>query len=141
MDEYLKEALKIVTAQASVRNMTAEEMSLMLQRLSQDIRDIAEGALVLENTPQQEESIGDARKSIREKTITCLECGQNFKILTRRHLASHGLNAESYREKWKIRKDAPLVCRALQRDRRRKMKDMKLWEKRRKDDGRRTGEA
>lgn len=134
MDEYLKEALKIVTAQASVRNMTAEEMSLMLQRLSQDIRDIAEGALMLENTMLEENS-GDARKSIKEKTITCLECGQNFKILTRRHLASHGLDAGSYREKWKIRKDTPLVCRALQRDRRRKMKDMKLWEKRRKDDG------
>ena len=29
-------------------------------------------------------------------------------------------------------KDVPLVCKSLQRERRKKMKDMKLWEKRRK---------
>ncbi|GHU97598.1 hypothetical protein AGMMS50248_02340 [Deltaproteobacteria bacterium] len=31
-----------------------------------------------------------------------------------------------------FKKNFPLVCKALQRERRRKMKDMKLWEKRRK---------
>ena len=55
-----------------------------------------------------------------------------FKILTKRHLAMHGMDAAAYREKWGFKKDTPLVCKALQRERRRKMKDMKLWEKRRK---------
>ncbi|MDE5879805.1 MAG: MucR family transcriptional regulator, partial [Desulfovibrio sp.] len=35
-------------------------------------------------------------------------------------------------EKWGLKKDTPLVCKSLQRERRKKMKDMKLWEKRRK---------
>ena len=30
--------------------------------------------------------------------MTCLECGKTFKILTRRHLASHGMDAAAYRE-------------------------------------------
>jgi predicted transcriptional regulator len=39
---------------------------------------------------------------------------------------------EEYRKKWGYSKDVPLVCKSLQRERRKKMKDMKLWEKRRK---------
>ena len=61
-----------------------------------------------------------------------MECGKTFKILTRKHIASHTLDAAAYREKWGLKKDTPLVCKGLQRERRKKMKDMKLWEKRRK---------
>ena len=32
---------------------------------------------------------------------------------------------------WGIKKNTPLVCMELQRERRKKMKEMKLWEKRR----------
>lgn len=67
----------------------------------------------------------------KKKSITCLECGKSFKLISRKHLASHGLDADAYREKWGIKRDVPLVCKALQRTRRKKMKDMKLWEKRR----------
>lgn len=76
--------------------------------------------------------VEEARKSIKEKSVTCLECGKTFKILTKRHLASHGLDMASYKEKWGLKKDVPLVCKSLQRERRRKMKDIRLWEKRRK---------
>lgn len=51
-------------------------------------------------------------------------------VLSKRHLALHGLDAVSYREKWGLKKGAPLTCKELQRSRRAKMKDMKLWEKR-----------
>ena len=61
-----------------------------------------------------------------------LESGQPFKILTKRHLAHYGLTPEQYREKWGYPKNTPLVCKALQRERRKKMQDMKLWEKRTK---------
>lgn len=130
MDDFLKEALDIVKAQASVRVISDEEIVGMVRRLSSSLRDIAEG-----ETCQDEAAIevqGDPRKSIKEKSISCLECGKTFKILTRKHLATHGLDAASYREKWNMKKDTPLVCKGLQRERRKKMKDMRLWEKRRK---------
>ncbi len=130
MDDYLKEALEIVKAQASVRVMTEEEITQLMQRLSVGIKNIAEGEDIAESVPA--DIAGDPRKSVKEKTITCLECGRSFKILTRRHLAGHGMDAVAYREKWGFKKDTPLVCKSLQRDRRKKMKDMKLWEKRRK---------
>ena len=51
-------------------------------------------------------------------------------VLSKRHLALHGLDAVTYREKWGLKEGAPLTCKELQRSRRAKMKDMKLWEKR-----------
>ncbi|MBG3876755.1 transcriptional regulator [Desulfovibrio oxamicus] len=129
MDDFLKEALEIVKAQASVRTMTEDEITSMVQKLANGIRAISLG----EAEPEEAcEACGDPRKAVKEKSITCLECGKSFKILTRKHLASHGLDAVAYREKWGLKKNTPLVCKALQRERRKKMKDMKLWEKRRK---------
>ena len=125
MDDYLKEALEIVKAQATVRIMTEEEITTLMQRIAVGIRSIAEGEGLVDLGG--EGSANDPRKSVKEKSITCLECGKSFKILTRRHLVSHGLDAVTYREKWGFKKDMPLVCKSLQRDRRKKMKDMKLW--------------
>lgn len=131
MDDYLKEALELVKAQASVRVMSEEEITTMVRRLSVNLRSFADGSEVSAEEPVLELQ-GDPRKSLKEKSVTCLECGKTFKIITRKHLATHGLDAVSYREKWGLKKDTPLVCKGLQRERRKKMKDMKLWEKRRK---------
>ena len=120
MDDYLKEALEIARAQASVRVMSEEEITSFIQKVAAGIRTVAEGEMPVELDSADMQQ--DARKSIKE----------TFKILTKRHLAMHGMDAAAYREKWGFKKDTPLVCKALQRERRRKMKDMKLWEKRRK---------
>lgn len=131
MEEYLKQALDIVKAQASVRIMTEEEISSMVQKIAQAVRQISEG-VPAEAQAAPEAPLPDATKALKEKSITCLECGKTFKILTRKHLASHDHTPDSYRDKYGYRKDMPLVCKSLQRERRKKMKDMKLWEKRRK---------
>lgn len=130
MEEYLKQALEIVKAQASVRTMTEEEISSMVQKIASAIRQMSDGEPVEEAQPEAPRM--DASKALKEKSITCLECGKSFKILTRKHLLSHGLTPEEYRDKYGFKKDMPLVCKSLQRERRKKMKDMKLWEKRRK---------
>jgi predicted transcriptional regulator len=72
----------------------------------------------------------DPKKAIREKSITCMECGKTFKVLTKRHLLTHGLTPKEYKEKWGYKKDTSLVAKSLARDRRKKMQDMRLWEKR-----------
>lgn len=131
MEDYLKEALEIVKAQASVRTMTEEEITSMVKTLASGIRVISEQDALAEET---QEAAVDPKKSIKEKTVTCLECGKTFKILTKRHLALHDLDAISYREKWGLKKNTPLVCKALQRERRKKMNTMKLWERRRKNE-------
>jgi len=127
MESYIKEALEIVKAQASVRVMTDEEITEMVSKLAAGIKGISEG----EGTAMApQDPAMDPKKAIKEKTITCLESGKQFKVLTKKHLAKYGLTPDEYREKWGYKKGTPLVCKALQRERRKKMKEMRLWEKR-----------
>ena len=127
MDEHIKQALEIVKAQAGFRVMSEEEISSMVRSLSNVILQVASP------DAQPAAALPDpAIRQITEKGITCLECGKSFKLLTRRHLLSHGVTAEEYKDKWGYAKETPLVSKGLQRERRKKMKDMKLWEKRRK---------
>lgn len=129
MDDYLKEALEIVKAQASVRTMTEEEIISMVQKLAKGIANISDDVVdaVLDSPTV------DPKKAIREKSIICLECGKSFKVLTKRHLATHGLTPIEYKEKWGYTKKTSLVCKGLARERRKKMSEMKLWERRGKN--------
>ncbi len=127
MESHIKEALEIVKAQASVRVMTDEEITEMVSKLAQGIKSISEGEspAMAAQAPAM-----DPKRAIKEKTITCLESGKQFKVLTKKHLTKYGLTPDEYREKWGYKKGTPLVCKALQRERRKKMKEMRLWEKR-----------
>ena len=129
MDEFLKEALELVKAQASVRVMGEDEIMAMVQKLSRDLRSIDEGEAVAEGA---EADPSEAKKAIKEKTISCMECGRSFKIITKKHLALHGLTPAEYREKWGYKRNTALACKSLQRERRRNMQEMKLWERRKK---------
>lgn len=128
MEDYLKEALDIVKAQASVRTMTEDEITSMVQKLADGIRRIADGDLADEPPVPAV----DPKKAIREKSIINLEDGKAYKILTKKNLAKFGLTPDEYREKWGYKKGTPLICKSLQRERRKKMKEMQLWTKRNK---------
>ena len=128
MDDYLKEAVELARAQAGVRVMSEDEIAAFVSRITASLRAIAEGG---ECGASEAVSAEGAKKSIKEKSVTCLECGKSFRILTKRHLAQHGLTSEEYREKYGLKKGTALVCKALQRERRKKMAEMQLWEKRR----------
>ena len=126
MDDYLKQAIELVKAQSSVRVMQEEEMIAMIRTLTASLRNLEQASV----EEIEEPVMPEPSKSIKEKSITCLECGKSFKLITRKHLAKHGLDADAYRRKWGLKSDTPLVCKSIQRVRRKKMKDMKLWEKR-----------
>jgi predicted transcriptional regulator len=128
MEDYLKQAIEIVKAQASVRNMNEEEITSMIRALAQSIRGVAEGIAPIADV----EPAVDPKNAIREKSVICCECGKSFKVLTKRHLATHGLTPEEYREKYGYKKGTSLVAKSLARDRRKTMQGMKLWEKRKK---------
>lgn len=128
MEDYLKQAIEIVKAQAAVRNMNEDEITSMIRALADSIRGVAEGSAPAGDS----EPVVDPKNAIREKSIICCECGKSFKVLTKRHLATHGLTPDQYREKYGYKKGTSLVAKSLARDRRKTMQGMKLWEKRKK---------
>ena len=129
MDTYLTLALDIVKAQARVRNMTEVEITAMMSKLAESIKSIdlaGEGAFGDAGSGRPR----DPKKAVKERSILCMESGKSYKILTKRHLAKFGLTPDEYRVKWGYPKDMPLVCKALQRERRKKMREMQLWARR-----------
>jgi len=131
MDDYLKEALEIVKAQAGHRAMTEDEIGTMVSGLACKLRCLANPC----EAAHVEAGLGlDVKKAFKEKSVTCLECGKAFKIITKKHLATHDMELKGYLEKHGLKKGTKLIAKELQRNRRKKMTDMKLWEKRKKAD-------
>lgn len=132
MEEYVKEALEIVKAQASVRNMTEEEIASMVKSLAESIKSLSAGEEGASKEEEQKEQVPpvDPKKAVREKSVVCLECGKTFKVLTKRHLATHDLTPAEYKQKWGYKKGAALIARSLARERRKKMQEMQLWKRR-----------
>jgi len=123
--DCMEQAMKMVEAQAGVREMTAEGMISMVKDVNMGLSGIISGEL---GDKAQEPAV-DPKKAIRKKTITCVECGKTFKTITKRHLESHGLTPTEYREKWGYPKGQPLSCRETAKARSERMKNMELWKK------------
>lgn len=133
MEDYLQSALEIVKAQAGSRPMTEDEILSMVRSVANGIAALTAG----QSLPETVEPVApamDPKAAIKEKSVTCLECGKAFKVITRKHLASHGLAPEEYRDKYGYKKGTALAAKSLVRERRIKMKEMKLWERRKKAD-------
>lgn len=128
-NEAMKEALEIVKAQASVRTI-GDQIVAMVANLVAGIMQTASNG-VTDGIPEEGPFV-DTKKSIRETSVTCLECGKRFKVITRKHLAAHGLTPDEYRAKFGMKKGTALACKSLARERRKKMTDMRLWERRQK---------
>lgn len=131
MDNLFKAAIDIVKAQASARPMTEEEIVSMIKSVAKGIGSISAEQTQAETSSESAPAI-DPKKAIKESSITCLECGKSFKVITRKHLANHGLTPEEYKAKHGYKKSQALAAKSLVRERRAKMKDMKLWERRKK---------
>lgn len=128
MDDTLKETLDIVRAQAGHRVMTAEEMVSMVISLNASLVGMVAGTM----EPEVAAPLMDPKKSIKENSVTCLECGKVMKIITQRHLALHGLSGDEYRAKYGFKKGTALAAKSLVKARKEKMSEMKLWERRKK---------
>jgi predicted transcriptional regulator len=131
MEEYIQSALEIVKAQASARPMTEDEIISMVKSVAKGIAAVSTGQIATIDADAAAPAM-DPKKAIKEASITCLECGKSFKVITKKHLASHGLTSEEYKAKYGYKKTQALACKSLARERRTKMKDMKLWERRTK---------
>jgi len=128
--QHYEKALEIVKAQASVRSMTTQEMTEMVRELSKELSNLAGGKKEEEPSEVVEQQQRPVKNSIREKSVICLECGKPFKVLTKRHLETHGLTPDEYKEKWGMKKNQALIAKELARQRKKKMQEMELWKKR-----------
>lgn len=113
-------AAELVQAQCAAKGLSTDEITSSLQSTFKALQCLQQEETTGVASPGGEGAVGiDPKKSIQKNKIVCLECGQEFKMLSPKHLKSHGLNGTQYREKYGFSKRQPLCAKALS-DRRQK---------------------
>ena len=112
-------AADIVKAQCTSTSMSAEDVSSSLQNTFNVLQalqanEVSAEAVTVRGVQKEDNAVEVApEKSILRNKIICLECGQSFKLLSPKHLASHSLNGKDYRRKYGFPLRQPLCAKAL----------------------------
>ncbi|TBV81443.1 MAG: transcriptional regulator [Desulfobulbaceae bacterium] len=108
-------AVELVQAQCVSKNMTTEEITQSLQGIFKTLHNLQQDKgreLVIEDDMPATTTLSP-EGSIQQHKVTCLECGEEFKMLSSKHLRSHDLNGRQYRRKWGLPLRQPLCAREL----------------------------
>ena len=127
-------AAEIVQAQAGVARMSPEEIESCLQKTYTTLKEIngrehGETAEAVEPLSDELEKLRqNPLLSIQRGRVIDLETGQEFKIITNRHLKKLGLTTREYKKKWGIPLSQPLSAKSLTAKRRKMAKERGLGE-------------
>lgn len=100
-------ATKIVTAYVSKNHVQQSELPNLLARVHSTLINIDQPQAP-EAEPVEQPTAVQIRKSITPEAIYSFEDGKPYKTLGR-HLKTRGLTPDSYRAKWGLPKDYPMV--------------------------------
>jgi predicted transcriptional regulator len=123
MRKLLDIAAEIIQAQASVGQMSAEQIEQSLIKTFstlQKMQRAEEKGILLDKVTGEDVPVEEAapqkkepRESIQDDRIVCLECGTEMRQLTTKHLSSHSLTPRDYKKKWGFSLKQPLSARSL----------------------------
>ena len=108
---------EIIQSQISSKQMTTDEIKAALNDTFQALKALQDtescGAVEVGTDEPIAAPALDPKKSIQKNKVVCLECGQEFKMLSPKHLTSHGLDSKSYRKKYGFSARQPLCAKSL----------------------------
>ncbi len=115
----LEMAAGIIQAQSSSKSMDTDEITTSLQTVYTKLQILQNNELKSStpDEPQSEVPNINPDKSILKNKIICLDCGNEFKMLSSKHLASHSLTPREYRLKYGFKLRQPLCCKTLSAER------------------------
>jgi len=100
----------IVSAHAGHNPVAAEQLPELIRAVHRALDDLGRDGAASAGEPARPEPAVPIRRSVRHDRIACLECGAWMKML-KRHLATdHGMTPESYRARWDLPRDYPMVA-------------------------------
>jgi predicted transcriptional regulator len=105
---------EIIQSQISSKQMSTDEIKAALNETFQTLKSLqeSEGGKI-EAEAEESNPVMDPKKSIQRNKVVCLECGQEFKMLSPKHLKSHSLSPKEYRKKHGFTARQPLCAKAL----------------------------
>lgn len=108
---------EIIQSQISSKQMSTDEIKAALNETFRTLQSL-QNAETIETAETDAGALTDApdldpKKSIQKNKVICLECGQEFKMLSPKHLRSHGLTSKEYRKKFGFSARQPLCAKSL----------------------------
>lgn len=123
-------ASEIVAAQASHTPMSPEEISDGVRRVFEVLQSLQASEAGMGNSGEAEGArVVKPQDSIQRNRVICLECNKDFKLLSNRHLALHGLTSRDYKLKYGLPLRQPLSAKSLTQTRRKIAKEKGLGAK------------
>src|SRR5262249_30301130 len=101
-----KETAEIVAAYVGHNSISPDQLPALISSVSQALS-------MLGQAPPAEEPLVPAvsiRRSVGADSITCLDCGWSGKMIKRHLSSAHDMTPETYRARWKLPADYPLVA-------------------------------
>lgn len=123
-------ASEIVAAQARHAPMTPEDISEGVRKVFAMLQQLQTLEASMLN-PIEAEASGKLtpQESIQRNRVICLECHKEFKLLSNRHLALHGMDSREYKRKYGLPLRQALSAKSLTMARRKIAKEKGLGEK------------
>ncbi len=123
---------EIIQSQINGSNMNTDEIKSALTDTYQTLKALQEAEATGQNSDTDESKpFMEPKRSIQKHKIVCLECGQEFKMLSK-HLKSHDMSSKEYRKKYGFPSRQSLCAKALSESRSKSSKERGLPENLRK---------
>ena len=123
-------ASEIVAAQVRQALMSPEEISAGVKKVFAVLQQLQalEAGMPVTSAGEGTDKL-TPQDSIQRNRVICLECHKEFKLLSNRHLALHGMNSREYKLKYGLPLRQALSAKSLTLTRRRIAKEKGLGEK------------
>jgi predicted transcriptional regulator len=103
-----EEVAEIVAAYVGHNTISPDQLPTLITTVSQALSSLGQEPAAPEAALTPAVPI---RRSVGADAITCLDCGYQGQMLKRHLTTAHGMTPESYRERWKLALDYPMVAK------------------------------
>jgi predicted transcriptional regulator len=114
---------EIVAAHVSNNTVALGDLPQLINQVYNSLANIGTAPVVPTARPQPAVTI---KKSVQPDFIVCLEDGKKLKMLKRHLKTAYNMTPESYRERWNLSPDYPMVAPNYARQRSRLAKEIGL---------------
>lgn len=121
--DVLQATIRILSAYLSKNMVATDRLGIVIQDIHAVLQERGNGKPV--TTPPAV----SIEQSLKDDTVTCLECGKPMRML-RRHLRTrHGLTVSEYKTKWHLPSTYPMSAPQFRQERSKLAKALKLGRK------------
>ena len=97
---------QIVSAHVSNNPVSTESLSTLIQEVYRTLANVGRDV----PQPDKPQPAVPIKKSVYPDFVICLECGKKQKMLKRHLKTAHDLTPDTYRERWSLPPEYPMVA-------------------------------